>query len=238
MEGTRAERRQICVLVADTDPIRCELLMTVLQRRKEIEIVGCALDRSEVLGLAHSHRIDVALINATLQDGPLSGLMLVRELRTTVPRIRSVVLLPKPDSDLVIEVFRAGARGVITRSESSLKLLFKCIKAIHAGQIWARSSYLERVLDEFFRSAPLCVVDVKGKDLLSQREEEVVSLIAEGFNNREIAQKLNLSEHTVKNHIFRIFDKLGVSSRVEVVLYALSHAKPRGAAQVSAELAS
>ena len=142
-------------------------------------------------------------------------------MRESYPRIAPVMLLPALDRETVVQSFRAGARGVISRRDS-FKALAKCIRTVHAGQIWASSKELEVVLDTLFRTAGLRIVNAKGATLLSSREEEVVRLVAEGLGNRGIAHELGLSEHTIKNHMFRIFEKLGVSSRVELVLYAFS----------------
>jgi DNA-binding NarL/FixJ family response regulator len=88
--------------------------------------------------------------------------------------------------------------------------------------VWANSQQLQYVLDALVSGIPARVTDVRGKTLLSNREEQIVSLVAEGLKNREIAESLSLSEHTVKNHLFRIFERLGISSRAELILYLFS----------------
>ena len=133
-----------------------------------------------------------------------------------------MLLLRDPEPHLIVDAFRAGAKGVFCFSRSEFKLLCKCVTQVHAGQIWASSSDLGHVMEAFSQLAPLRVVNASGMKLLSKREEDVVRLVAEGFSNKGIASGLNLSEHTVKNYLFTIFDKLGVSSRVEVALYAVS----------------
>jgi DNA-binding NarL/FixJ family response regulator len=97
---------------------------------------------------------------------------------------------------------------------------------VHKGQVWASSEELHYLLEAVTEPMPMRFATVAGKPLLSARELDVVRCVAEGLSNREIAQRLTLREHTVKNYLFRIFDKLGVSSRVEVVLYALSGGTP------------
>src|SRR5439155_2835648 len=103
-----------------------------------------------------------------------------------------------------------------------LKLLGKCILCVHQGQVWASSDELLYLLAAVAQPVPMRFTSVTGNSLLSARELDVVRCVAEGLSNREIASRLTLREHTVKNYLFRIFDKLGVSSRVEVVLYALA----------------
>ncbi len=102
-----------------------------------------------------------------------------------------------------------------------MQTLFKCIQAVHQGQIWANSTQLCSVLNAFVNAAPLRLVNSQGRKLLTRREEDVVKLVVEGHTNREVADKLGLTEHTVSNYLFRIYDKLGMSSRVELVLYSL-----------------
>ena len=126
---------------------------------------------------------------------------------------------------LVVQAFRTGARGVFSRAQSRPDLLCKCVVCVHRGQIWADSQQLEFVVDALARMPSVRTVKADRANLLTKREADLLCLAAEGLTNREIAQQLNLSEHTVKNYMFRIFDKLGVSNRVELVLYALSGAK-------------
>ena len=99
------------------------------------------------------------------------------------------------------------------------------MEQVHAGQIWGNCAELSEVIEAFSKLAPMRVVNADGIRLLTKREEEVVRLVAEGLQNRDIARELKLSEHTIKNYLFHIFDKLGVSSRVELALYAVSSAK-------------
>jgi DNA-binding NarL/FixJ family response regulator len=130
------------------------------------------------------------------------------------------MLLNADNADLVVDAFRAEARGVFCRSDC-LTTLPKCIRAVHSGQVWANSRHLDRVMEAFASAAPLKPVSLKAKRLLTKREGDVVSLIVQGFNNRETADKLGLTEHTVSIYLFRSYDKLGISTRVELVLYAL-----------------
>lgn len=103
-----------------------------------------------------------------------------------------------------------------------LRMLSKCVRCVHSNQIWVNAPQLEFLLEALAQAPATNLVGADGQALLSKRERDVVRLLAEGFSNREIAKELGLSEHTVKNYLFRIFNKLGVSSRVEVVLYATS----------------
>jgi len=207
------------LLVADGNRMNCQLLITALQRYRRIQIVARATNSEQILSGARANRPSVALISASLQDGSLSGFAAVRELRAQSTEIRTILLLDSAEPGLVIDAFRAGAKGIFCR-EDSLNSLCRCIEAVHAGQIWANSVQLESVLDAFARVAPPRLVEASGKVPLSKREQQVAQLVSEGLSNREIAQQLKLSEHTIKNYLFHIFEKLGMSSRVELVLFA------------------
>lgn len=196
-----------------------------LQRHSQFDVVGSAATVGELLQLFERRQAAVALISATLQDGNLSGLALLPQLREQYWEVRLVLMVDHPEPELVVQAFRAGARGIFTRYDSPFDALRKCIACVDSGQIWANAWQLNCLVDAVAQAPAVRLVNAKGASLLSKREEEVVRLVAEGLSNQEIAQQLRLSNHTVKNHLFHIFDKLGISSRVELVLYAVSNAK-------------
>jgi DNA-binding NarL/FixJ family response regulator len=160
-------------------------------------------------------------VSAALEESATLGFDLTRQVSASYPQTRVVLLMDTSSRSAVVEAFRCGAQGVFSRTESS-KTLAKCISNVHQGQVWATHEELRYLLDAFRDSEPMKLVDSRGEALLSKREQDVVRCVAEGLSNREIASRLKLTEHTVKNYLFRIFDKLGVSSRVEVVLYVFS----------------
>jgi len=120
----------------------------------------------------------------------------------------------------VVDAFRGGAKGVFCKSEP-IQALRKSIQAVHKGQIWANSHQLHLILEALVSAAPLRAKQAPRGSLLAKREDEAARLVAEGLSNREIGERLGLSEHTVSNYLFRIYEKLGISSRVELVLYML-----------------
>jgi len=213
----------------------CELIMGALNRYEHFHVAASATTAQEVLEAVQSADLDVALIFATLAEGPLSGFGVLRQLRECSPEVRPVMLLDGSERHLAVDAFRAGARGVFCFSQSSFKSLCRCVEQVHAGQIWANSSELAEVMEAFSQLRPMRVVNADGMRLLTKREEDVVRLLAEGLQNRDIATELKLSEHTVKNYLFHIFDKLGVSSRVELVLYAASSSKRMQVASVPSD---
>jgi DNA-binding NarL/FixJ family response regulator len=211
----------IRILAADSNAMNSQLLADALARDKRFEVCGPFTSSKEVLAAVGRQLPHVALISTHLDDGGTPSFDLVRELRSTFPKTRVVMLLDSSDRPSVIEAFRAGVKGVFCRTQS-LKSLLKCIESVHQGQVWANSAELQFLLEALAETIPNRFLGANHSALLSKREQEVVRCVAGGMTNREIAQCLKLTEHTVKNYLFRIFDKLGVSSRVELALYALS----------------
>jgi len=157
-----------------------------------------------------------------LKDGPQSGFSLLRRLRAANPGTRTIVLLDSIENDLVLNAFRSGARGLFCRS-GSVKMLRKCLLAVHQGQVWADTDQMQLILKALESQTPPRAANPKRNNQLRKREKEVLACVAAGLTNRQIAEQLRLSEHTVKNYLFRLCDKVGRSGRVELMLYALTH---------------
>jgi two-component system nitrate/nitrite response regulator NarL len=215
----------IRVLAADKTRMNSQLLVDALARDKIFRVIEAEPSEAAILAAASAESPDVVLLSSRLENGPTLGFQVARHLRTIHPKIRTVMLLDASEPDAVVEAFRAGARGVFCRTES-LNNLAKCIHAAHAGQVWANSRELGYLLDALAEAMPIRWGETSDFSVLSKREQDVVRCVADGLSNREIARHLNLTEHTVKNYLFRVFNKLGVSSRVEVVLYAFRLTQP------------
>jgi two-component system, NarL family, nitrate/nitrite response regulator NarL len=212
----------IRVAVADASRMNSELIAGALKRsNSNFNVQELTSNSSIAVRELLDAQPDVAVISARLEDGPLTGFKILHEMRTFEPRIPAVMLLDSLDRDLVIDAFRGGARGVFCRGYS-FNALPKCIRQVHNGQVWVSNAELEFLLDLVISVRPLKIEPKGGMARLTSRERDVVRLVADGMRNQEIALKLNLSEHTVRNYMIRIFDKLGISSRVELVLYAFS----------------
>jgi DNA-binding NarL/FixJ family response regulator len=199
-----------------------ELLSAVLkQHRKYFDVVATVFSCKELLKQVAEQHPEVALVNVALEDGPTAGLRALRELHASNGATRVVVLLDSPDPVKVVDAFSAGARGVVCKT-SSLRALCKCLRCVHAGQICADSTQLQWICEALGEREPARIVSADGISLLTKREEQIVHMVADGVPNYEISSKLGVTAHTVKNHLFRIYEKLGISNRVELVLYALS----------------
>ena len=209
------------IIIAERSSMQCELLARALKTEPEFEIVGTASDSRGVLRLLNEFEPGVAVVSADLQDGSGIGLEVIAHVRAKNWRTRTVALLDRSDRQLVVEAFCRGARGVFVR-EQPYELFPKCLRTVLQGQVWVNTTEMNYLLEALTRHQTLHLLDGSGNSMLTPRESEVAQLVTEGLSNREISVKLGLSEHTVKNYLFRIFDKTGVSSRVALVLYTMS----------------
>jgi len=215
--------QRIRVLAADSTRMSSQLLAQALERDNQFSVAAIEPKPDSILAAVANERPHVVLISSVLEEST-TGFDLIRRVCAARPEARVVLLMDTSKRSAVVEAFRAGVRGIFSRTESP-KALAKCICSVHQGQIWANSAELRFLLEALCESEPMRLVDAGGDAMLSKREQDVVRCVAEGMSNREIASRLRLTEHTVKNYLFRIFDKLGVSSRVEVVLYAFRFRK-------------
>lgn len=213
--------QRISVVITDANQMTAELLARALSRVKTLNILKSVVNLHEALDAIVNFRPNVAIISTHLADGPYRGFEILRQVRQLSPETQCVVLMDDSDHELVVDAFRAGARGIFKRS-GSMRMLGRCIFAVHRGQMWASSADLQQVLGAFEKTVPFRCVNANGEVLLTKREQEIIPLVAQGLTNKEISARLSLSEHTVKNHLFRIYEKLGISSRVELILYAVS----------------
>ncbi len=221
MKETTADNK-ISVMIYEPTEMGCQLLCRVLEQSSYgLKVVGSSTS-SKITPESPLHSADIALISAHLSEGQGSGFRLLRDIKQAVKTVRCIMLLDSNDREPIIEAFSSGALGVCRRDEST-QVLCKCIDRVYRGQIWANSEQLRYVLEALWAGARIRLTDARGNVLLSKREEEIVLLVAEGLRNREIAAQLKLSEHTIRNYLFRVFDKLGISNRSELILYFMEH---------------
>ncbi len=214
-------------MIAHHDAMSRELMSNAFGRRNGFQVGAQTSTCADTVSAAADLHPDVCLLHARLADGPLGGFMALRQMhRSDSGRPKVVMLLDSPEKHLVIDSFRGGARGIFCPSLSHFDMLCKCAHRVHAGQIWATSEQLSTLIEAFAGFAPLRISHGHLTKPLTTREEDVLSLLSDGLSNRTIAGRLGLSEHTVKNYLFHIFDKVGVTSRVELVLYAMHRGMP------------
>jgi DNA-binding NarL/FixJ family response regulator len=220
-QSLRRSKDRISVLVVTADNMTSELLRNAFAHgRKGFAVETMTGSSQKIISGLAAHKPDVALISEELQDGPQAGVKVLQRLQNS-QRIPAIMLLQCSKPECVVNAFRGGARGIFYRTHS-LKALSKCIRMVHRGQIWASNEDVEHLINALTRTKPMHLNNPEGMPLLTRREEEVVHLVADGLKNREIAEHLQVKEHSVRNYIYRIFEKLGVSSRVELILYAFT----------------
>jgi DNA-binding NarL/FixJ family response regulator len=212
------------IVLADSSRMGCQLLADTIQRRNHFRVVGSATTREEVISAVRKLHPDIAVISSRLQDGAFAGLLALLELHISQSRPGVIILLDDDRQELVVEAFRTGARGVFCRNGVTTELR-KCIQCVYEGQIWANNTHLEHIVEALMQAPVPGLTKTAVIRALSKREQEIARLVASGLSNREVAQRLSLSHHTVKNYLFRVFEKLGISTRIELVLYMLSQCK-------------
>lgn len=210
----------IRILIADDHPIVRDGLRRLLETEPDFQVVGQAADGREAVKLVREVQPEILLLDLSMPRLP--GLEVLRELSESASPVRTILLAAAIEKEQIVEALQMGARGVVLK-ESATQLLFKGIRTVMAGQFWVGR---EKVSDlvAALRGLVASGGDKPDKNFgLTRRELEIVSTIVAGYTNRDIAQKFSLSEDTVKHHLTHIFDKLGVSSRLELAMFAVNH---------------
>jgi two-component system nitrate/nitrite response regulator NarL len=211
-------KQAIRVVIADDHAIFREGVCRLVERAGDIAVVGEAANGAEAVRLVTKLKPDILLLDLRMPDK--DGLSVLEEVNfDSIPTRVIVVTAAEEDRDIV-RAMRLGARGVLLKQSAS-ELLIKSIYKVNAGEIWLDNKMTNEVVEAFKKSSTFG--PRRDKPLLSEREREIVQLVAQGYRNREIGEKLFISEQTVKNHLHNIFDKLGVSDRLELALYAIHH---------------
>ena len=227
-ENRVAETRKpvIRILIADDHPIVRDGLRKLLSLEDDFEIVGEANDGREVLDLIQDVEPDVLLLDLRMPN--LDGLSTLQAMQQTGKRTKVIILTASEDKNEFVQAMKLGCSGIVLK-QTAPELIVKSIRKVHAGEIWLDSHTTAAVIRQFVANdeppamapPPQATTRDRERSPLSQREREIVALVAQGFKNKEMAEKMFISEQTVKNHLHNIFDKLGVSDRLELALYAI-----------------
>lgn len=212
----------IRILIADRNCMGNQLLAESLDRDSRFETVGVATATAttDILSMVSAREPSVAVISADFGGGTNKGLQVARALNAHHRNIHIVILLELTVRESVVAAFHCGAKGVFCR-DRPLAEFRTCIERVSRGEIWANCVETEYLL-EAVRNAPSCNgIDNDRVAMLSKREVQVAERAAQGYSNRQIADQFQLSEHTVKNYLYRVFDKLGISNRFELLFLLL-----------------
>ena len=217
---------KIRIVVADDHPIFRDGLCRLLALEDDFEVVAQAQDGRQVLDVLQQHEPDILLLDLKMPG--LDGLATLQRLQAAKNKTRVIVLTASDDKNEFVQAMKLGTSGIVLK-QTATELLIKSIRKVHAGEIWLDSHTTAAVIRQFVANdvetplaSPLTAPPrERERSPLSQREREIVALVAQGFKNKEMAEKMFISEQTVKNHLHNIFDKLGVSDRLELALYAI-----------------
>ena len=208
----------IKVAVVDDHPVYLLGVRSILETESDLTLVGDGKNGMEAMLLLE--RFDPDILVVDLQMPVMDGLAVLSEISKKKLRTQVIVLLDATNRDRAVRVVRAGARGVLFK-EQDAALLPKSIRKVHAGEVWVDNPILSEALESLVKKPPSGEGGKKGHGGLSTRELEVVRCVSMGLRNKEVADKLGVSEATVKNHLTSVYSKLGVSDRLELILYAI-----------------
>ncbi len=220
-EGREKRKGKVRIVVADDHPIVRDGLKKLLLLEDDFEVIGEACDGREVLEKVQELDPDVLLLDLRMPN--LDGLSALQALQQSNKRTRIIVLTASEDKNEFVQAMKLGCSGIVLK-QTAPDLIVKSIRKVHAGEIWLDSHTTAAVMRQFQTGTENnSGSGGKGRERspLSTREREIVALVAQGYKNKEMAEKMFISEQTVKNHLHNIFDKLGVSDRLELALYAI-----------------
>ncbi|MBI3696857.1 MAG: response regulator transcription factor [Acidobacteria bacterium] len=211
------EKEVIRIAIADDHPIFRDGLRKLLALEPDFKVVAEARDGKEVLDILQKQEPDILLLDLKMPG--LDGLSTLQRLQAQKTKTRVIVLTASDDESEYVQAMKFGTSGIVLK-QTATELLIKSIRKVYGGEIWLDSRTTAAVMKQFAAPGDAGAKD-RERSPLSQREREIVVLVAQGFKNKEIAERMFISEQTVKNHLHNIFDKLGVSDRLELALYAI-----------------
>jgi two-component system nitrate/nitrite response regulator NarL len=216
----------IRILIADGDTLFCEMLHGLLEQESEFRVVGVAKNGLEVFDRVQKLKPDVLLLDLAMPRS--SGLEVLHSLFNKKLDLRTLLMAVEIHSSQWAEAMILGARGVVLK-DTSTELLFKSIRAVMAGEYWVGNNGISHLVDRL-RTPPRARQHANGTNGhgLSQRELQIVAAVADGLENKDIAEKLALSAHTIKHHLTNIFVKTGISNRLKLGLWARQYVPLNG----------
>ncbi|HXF12532.1 MAG TPA: response regulator transcription factor [Terriglobales bacterium] len=222
MENRRPQ--PVRILIADDHPIFRDGLKRLLESEGEFKVIGEACDGVEAVAMARQLIPEVMLLDLAMPRR--QGLDTLRELSSDARSVRVILLTAAAEKEQIVEALQLGARGVVLK-DSATQILLKSIRAVMNGEYWVGRESVSNLV-QYLRTlvTPASAFPQRNKYRLTPRELEIIAAVVAGFANKEIAQYFKISEDTVKHHLSNIFDKVGVSSRLELALFAVNQSLP------------
>ena len=212
------------ILIADDHPIFRDGLRRLLESERDFRVVGEACDGVEAVDLVRKLKPEILLLDLAMPRR--AGLEALRELSTDTTAVRVILLTAAAEKEQIVEALQLGARGVVLK-DSATQILLKSIRAVMSGEYWVGRESVSNLV-QYLRSliGSSTVASRQKRYGLTPRELEIISAVVAGYANKEIAEHFKISEDTVKHHLSNIFDKLGVSTRLELALFAVNQSLP------------
>lgn len=201
----------IDIVLADDHPVVRRGLTQFFEEVDDLRVVAECADGESALNEVRKHNPHVLIVDLRMPGA--SGLEVLRRLRSETQQPATIVLAGNISDEEVVEAMRLGAKGVVLK-EMAPMLLVQCIRKVAAGGVWLEKEAIGRALGKLLQGG-----DSRARAVLTPREIEIVKMVAEGFGNREVAERLFISEGTVKTHLHTIYEKLGLKGRVQLVAY-------------------
>jgi DNA-binding NarL/FixJ family response regulator len=209
------------IVIADDHPIFRDGLRRLLESEGGFQVVGEAEDGAQAVQLAQSLKPDILLLDLAMPK--VTGLGALQDLAKVNSPVKIILLTAAIESADIVTALQLGARGIVLK-DTATDLLFKCIRVVLDGQYWVGREGVADLVQTLRRlMSPLGREPQKKTFGLTKRELDIVGAIVEGYANKDIAKRFSISEDTVKHHLTNIFDKAGVSSRLELALFAVHH---------------
>ncbi len=212
------------IVIADDHPIFRDGLKRLLESERDFKVVGEACDGVEAVKMVRQLKPEILLLDLAMPRRP--GLEALREMSTDNTGVRVILLTAAAEKDQIVEALQLGARGVVLK-DSATQILLKSIRAVMDGEYWVGRESVSNLV-QYLRGLVGSSSNVARHRRygLTPRELEIVSAVVAGYANKEIAEHFKISEDTVKHHLSNIFDKVGVSTRLELALFAVNQALP------------
>lgn len=215
--GSSAEH-PVRVILSDTQAIFRVGVRKVMAVEEDLRVVAQAETLGQTLSAVSKFPADVLLFESRLATNPTEA---VGEILGRAPDLRIVIITPDFDQETTVEYLRRGVRGIVNRAIAP-DLLLRCVRKVAEGEIWLENRGVNWVI-EAYKSQAALLTSPRPKNRLTDKELLIVSGVAQGMRNKEIAQEVGTTEQVIKNYLRKVYDKLGVSDRLELALYCIHH---------------